>query len=203
MERHAEVIESEITDLEKMEPEHKAIANCNQNFCSQKGQNKWKNRYKPTLSEHCASQLNTRMERDVSCKELTADPSRTSRGTEKKRGHTERFHLKLWHWWKANCCYSLQLGPGKLFTVNNIFSETQPLSFFDTNWHASCQETHHYFYRVTVTINCLTSGLGGHILAHHLLIKLFAGIWLCTLDMLIKKWKAFWLEPCVTLLVLE
>lgn len=34
MERHAEVIESEIIDLEKMEQENKAIANCNQIFRS-------------------------------------------------------------------------------------------------------------------------------------------------------------------------
>lgn len=36
-ERHVEVIESEIIDLEKMELEHKSIANCNPIFCSQKG----------------------------------------------------------------------------------------------------------------------------------------------------------------------
>lgn len=36
-ERHVEVIESEIIDLEKMEPGPKSTANCNQIFCSQKG----------------------------------------------------------------------------------------------------------------------------------------------------------------------
>lgn len=35
-ERHVEVIESAIIDLEKMEPGHKSTANCNETFCSQK-----------------------------------------------------------------------------------------------------------------------------------------------------------------------
>jgi len=37
MEKHVEVIESEIIDPKKMEAEHKSTANCNQIFCSKKG----------------------------------------------------------------------------------------------------------------------------------------------------------------------